>query len=151
MFGDTTISATMEHYAGTLESTEQLRQFSAEKPPLIYSNMPLDREIIDEVKRLKREENISEHAQIQLYRPQAEFTVALRDRQANVLAQLKRGESEPEFDSWLESNGKTRDAVMIERFYGRYGNAWLIFDLDGKYLDYFGIELIDYSSNLAKQ
>ena len=26
---------------------------------------------------------------------------------------------------------------MLEMFAGRYGTAWLIFDLDGRYLGYF--------------
>jgi len=151
MFNDVTISATMEQYAGTLKSPDQLRQYSDEKPPIIYSSIPVDREIIDEVNRLKREENVSEHAQTQLYRSRAEFTVALRERQANLLAQLRRSKGEPAFDAWLESNGEARDAVLIERFYGRYGNAWLVFDLDGRYLDYFALQMVDNAEIEAKQ
>lgn len=150
-FIDTTISATLEQYAGKLESTDQLRQYSDEKPPIIYATIPLDREIMDEVNRVKQEENVPEHAQMQLYRPHSEFSPALRDRQPVLLAQLGRGNSEPAYDSWLESNGKTRDEVMIERFYGRYGNAWLVFDLDGEYLGYFDIEWVDYSQDAAKE
>ena len=41
------------------------------------------------------------------------------------------------FTDWLQQNGKTEDEVLIERFSGRYGNVWLIFDLDGVYIDYF--------------
>ena len=41
------------------------------------------------------------------------------------------------FTDWLQQNGKTEEEVLIERFMGRYGNVWLIFDLDGVYVDYF--------------
>jgi hypothetical protein len=33
--------------------------------------------------------------------------------------------------------GKSEDEVLIARFNGRYGSVWLVFDLDGRYLDYF--------------
>ena len=130
-------STTMEQYVGTLESPDQLRQYSDETPPIIYSFIPLDKEVIAEVNRRRFEDNVVEHAQIQLYRPKAEMVVALRERQSSLLGRLQRTGSEAAFDEWLELNGKTRDEVLLERFLGRYKIVWLVFDADGKYLDYF--------------
>ena len=134
---DFVLSATMEHYGGALESPDQLRQYSAEKPPIIYAKIPLDSKIIEEVQRIRAEDGVAEHAQTALYRTRDEFTEALRERQPSVLRKLQRFDSEPAFDEWLKLSGKSRDSVMLERFMGRYQKAWLIFDLDGNYLDYF--------------
>jgi len=41
------LSATMEQYGGKLGSADDLQRFSDEKPPIIYSDFPLDREGID--------------------------------------------------------------------------------------------------------
>jgi hypothetical protein len=134
---DFVLSAIMEHYGGTLESPDLLRQYSAEKPPIIYAKIPLDSEIIREVQRIRAEDKVAEHAQTALYMSREEFTVALRERQPSVLRNLQRHDSEPAFDEWLKLNGKSGDSVMLERFLGRYQIAWFIFDLDGNYLDYF--------------
>ncbi len=134
---DFVLSATMEQYGGTLDSPDQLRQYSAEKPPIIYAKIPQDSEIIMEVKRIRAEDGVAEHAQTALYMSREEFTAALRERQPSVLRNLQRFNSEPAFEEWLELNGKSRDSVMIERFLGRYQIAWFIFDVDGNYLGYF--------------
>ncbi len=138
MFNDDfVLSATMEQYGGTLESPDQLRQYSAEKPAIIYSKLPLDSKIIKEVQRTRHEDGVAEHVQTALYMSREEFTAALLARQPSVLRKLQQLDSEPAFEEWLELNGKSRDSVMLERFLGRYKIAWLIFDLDGNYLDYF--------------
>ena len=36
-----------------------------------------------------------------------------------------------------QENGKTMDEVLILRFSGRYDNAWLIFDVEGRLVGYF--------------
>jgi hypothetical protein len=134
---DYVFSTTMEQYAGTLQSPDQLRQYSDETPPIIYSEIPLDKKLIDEVNRKRFVDNVVEHAQIQLYRPADEMVVALRERQSALLGRLQRTGSEPAFEEWLELNGKTRDSVLLERFLGRYKIVWLVFDAEGHYLDYF--------------
>jgi len=136
-FDEFVISATMEHYSGTLESADDLKQFSEEKPPIIYSDFPTDREGIDEVQRIKIEEKVLEHAQMRLYRGRPELATALKQRQMRVLDLLEKRDLRQAYTDWLEENGKSEDEVLIERFQGRYGSAWLAFDLDGSYLGYF--------------
>ena len=41
------------------------------------------------------------------------------------------------YEAWLKQHGKSGDEILIARFEGRYGKVWLVFDLDGKYIDYF--------------
>jgi hypothetical protein len=136
-FDSFVISSTMEQYAGTLESASDLERFSDEKPPIIFADIPMTHEALDEVRRIKLEEKVLEHAQLQLYRSRAELATALKERQEQVLERLKLTEVEQAFDDWLQQNGKSKDKVLIERFPGRYGSAWLVFDLDAKYLGYF--------------
>ncbi len=131
------VSSTMEQYGGKLVSAGDLKRFSEEKPPIIYSDFPLDREGIDEVQRIKVEEKVLEHAQMQLYRGQAELATALKQRQIAVLDVLDQKEMRQAYTDWLEQNGKSEDEVLILRFQGRYGYAWLVFDLDASYLGYF--------------
>ena len=127
----------MEHYNGTLESTEQLKKYSDEKPPIIYADMPLDRESLDEINRIKLEDKVLENAQLNLYRPQSELAQALRDRRQLFASRLQTYGHRPAFENWLREHGKSEDEVLIAPFDGRYGKAWLVFDLDGNYLSYF--------------
>jgi hypothetical protein len=137
MIDDFVISSTMEHYGGSLSSTGELARFSAEKPPIIYSDFPTDREGIDAVQRRKLEENVFEHAQIDLYRGLEEFKPALEKRQMRYFDRLDVSQSRESLQQWLEQNGKSLDEIMILRFRGRYGNAWLVFDSEAEYLGYF--------------
>lgn len=61
------VSSIMEQYGGKLESEAVLRQYSDEKPPIIYAHMPRVREALAEVQRIKIDEKVLEHAQMQLY------------------------------------------------------------------------------------
>ena len=130
-------SSTMEQYAGTLESTSDLQRFSDEKPPIIYSDFPLDREGIDEVQRIKIEDKVLEIAQIHLYRPRTELLAALHQRQFEVRDLLDSDGLQQTYSEWLQKNDKEEDEVLILRFSGRYDNAWLIFDLEGRLIGYF--------------
>ena len=136
IFDDFVVSATMEHYAGNLESASDLYRYSDERPPIIYSDFPTTREGVAEVQRIKMEEKSLEHAQTQLYRPHSELAAALKKRQINALDRLDKAERRQDFTDWLQQNGKGEDEVLIARFSGRYGVAWLIFDLNGVYIDY---------------
>lgn len=131
------VPATWEHYGGKLESVEKLREYSDEKPPIIFADLPLDKAQLAEINRIKVEEKVLENAQMQLYRPKSEFRAALAARQAIFQDRLDSFGARDEFENWLEENGRTAGEVMIARFDGRYGNAWLVFDRAGKYLGYF--------------
>jgi len=137
LIDDFMVSATMEHYGGKLESSADLERFSDEKPPIIYSDFPMTREGLDEVQRVKIEEKVLEHAQTRLYRSRADLLRALQRRQLLAQQRLDKNGARPAYEQWLEENGKSADEVLIERFTGRYGWAWLVFDLDGKYIGYF--------------
>ena len=130
-------STTMEQYAGTLASTSELQRYSDEKPPIIFSDFPLDREGIDEVQRIKIEDKVLEIAQMHLYRPRTDLLVALQNRQLAAEELLDRDGLKQVFADWLQEKGKTKDEVLILRFSGRYDNAWLIFDLEGRLAGYF--------------
>jgi hypothetical protein len=136
MIPEFVVSATMEHYGNSLTSASDLYRYSDERPPIIYSDFPMTREGIKEIERIMIEEEVLAHAQTGLYRPHSELAAALQKRQAQALYLLEEKGLQQIFTDWLQQNGKTEEEVLIERFMGRYGNAWLIFDLDGVYVDY---------------
>jgi len=93
--------------------------------------------MLDQVHRIKIEEKILEHAQMQLYRPKEEFVDALKARQTLFSGRMDFYKARESYEAWLKANGKAEDEVLFSRFSGRYGAVWLVFDLDGKYLSYF--------------
>ncbi len=137
LMDDFALSTTMDLYAGTLESPRVLEAYGEAQPPIIYAEIPRDREGLDKVQRIKVEERILEHAQIWLYRPPAELAPALRQRQILYAQMLDKFEARDAYTAWLREHGKREDEVLIAPFNGRYGRVWLVFDLDGDYLSYF--------------
>lgn len=131
------VSGIMEQYGGKLKSERELRRYSDEKPPIIYAHLPLDQEALAEVHRIKVEEKVLEIAQMQLYWPKEEFVKALKERQTLFSERMDFYNSREAYAAWLQANGKSEDEVLVARFSGRYGNVWLVFDLEGKYLSYF--------------
>ena len=134
LIDDFAVSATAESYAGSLESPRVLREYSDEKPPIIHAELPPDRELLDKVQRIKIEDQIPEHAQLWLYRPRAELAPALQKRQLMFGQRLDAAGKRGAYRDWLRERGKREDEVLIAPFNGRYGTAWLLFDLDGNYL-----------------
>lgn len=134
---DFMIPVTMEQYGGSLSSENVLQQYSDETPPIIYSQLEKTSAAFAEAKRIKDEQNISEAAQINLYQPQSSLKHALQERQELHRKLLVAEKSTDKFNSWLRQNEKTSEEVLIVQFAGRYGTAWLVFDLEGKYLSYF--------------
>lgn len=137
LLDDFAFSTTMDLYAGTLESPKALEKYSDLRPPIIYAEIPLDREGLDKVQRIKVDDKILEHAQIWLYRPPAELVPALRKRQVLYAQMLDKFEQRDDFEAWLREQGKHEAEVLIAPFSGRYGRIWLVFDIDGNYLSYF--------------
>lgn len=131
------VPATMEHYAGKLDSTDQLEQYSDEKPPIIYAHLPLEREALAEINRIKIESNVLEHAQLQLYQTRSGLVSALKSNQVVYMSRMGSRQQRGRFDSWLEQHGQSVEEVLVAPFSGRYGNVWLVFNLEGNYLDYF--------------
>ena len=72
-----------------------------------------------------------------LYRPREELLAALQKRQLAAQELLDKDGLKQVFADWLQENEKTMDEVLILRFSGRYDNAWLIFDLEGRLAGYF--------------
>jgi len=141
-------SSTMEQYGGTLSSTSELERFSDEKPPIIYSEFPFDREGLDEVQRIKLEDKVLEHAQINLYREHAELKPALERRQMFYFERLDSTQSREKLEHWLGLNQKTIERILIAEFSGRYGNAWLVFDEEARYLGFFrNVKPLDVESS----
>jgi hypothetical protein len=131
------VSATMDHYGDTLISEDILKQYSDEKPPIIYAHMEKNREALDEIQRMKIEEKVLEHAQVNLYQQKSGLTKALQERQMLFYDRMRFYQEEARFEAWLQQNQKSREDVLVMRFSGRYGQLWLVFDQDGKYLSYF--------------
>lgn len=131
------VPGTMRQYGGKLKSEQDLRQYSSEKPPIIFAHLPQVREVLDEVHRIKVEEKVLEHAQMQLYRPKEELVEALKARQTVFVDRMDFYQDKDAYDAWLKTNGKAEDEVLVARFSGRYGSIWLVFDLDGNYLSNF--------------
>jgi hypothetical protein len=42
-----------------------------------------------------------------------------------------------DYEHWLEKHNRQSDGILVALFRGRYGEVWLVFDRDGKYLGYF--------------
>jgi len=137
LIDDFVVGATMEQYGGKLESVDQLEQYSDEEPPIIFSDIPLDKEMLAEINRIKIEEKVLEHAQLQLYKSRAELVAAIKSRQEMFLRRLDDYEERDRYEAWLKQQAKSEDEIMIARFSGRYGSVWLVFDLEGRYLAYF--------------
>ena len=131
------VGAIMEQYGGKLESSDQLKQYSDEKPPIIFADLPLDKAALDEVNRITFEDKILSYAQLQLYQPRAELTAALKSKQVVYMSRMDYYQHRDRYEAWLEQQGKSEDEILIARFDGRYGKVWLVFNLDGSYLDYF--------------
>jgi len=131
------VGAIMEHYGGKLESSDQLKQYSDEKPPIIFADLPLGKETLAEINRIKLEDKILEHAQLPLYKTRSELAAALKSKQVIYMSRLDYYKHRDRYEAWLKQHSKSADEILIARFDGRYGKVWLVFDLDGKYLDYF--------------
>lgn len=131
------MSAIEENYGGKLKSIAQLADYSDEKPPIIFADLPLDAAVLAESTRIKIEEKVLEHAQLQLYIPKSGFKTGLQSRQKLYLVRMDQRDERDWFDAWLKQNQKTADQVLVAPFTGRYGRVWLVFDQDGKYQSYF--------------
>lgn len=131
------VPSTMEQYGGTLSSASELERFSDEKPPIVYAEFPLDQEGLDEALRIKNEDGVLEHAQVNLYKGHTELKSALEKQQMFFFERLDSSESREALEHWLQQNQKTIEQILIAQFSGRYGNAWLVFDEEAKYLGYF--------------
>ncbi|MBT8436795.1 MAG: hypothetical protein KJP11_05445 [Gammaproteobacteria bacterium] len=134
---DYVLTAIMGHYGGSLSSESVLKQYSDEKPPIIYAHLEQTSAAFAEANRKKVEEKIAEQAQLNLYRPQSELKYALQERQQLADKEIEYYKATDKLNDWLQQNQKTRQDVLFVRFAGRYGAAWLVFDLEGKYLSYF--------------
>ena len=139
LIDDFVVTAIEENYGGKLESTEWLKRFSDEQPPIIFADLPLNKEGLDEVIRIKQEEKVLEHAQLQLYRPFAEFKQALQQRQLRFYERLDYFKARENLEAWLKSSQMDAEDVLIAPFSARYGNVWLIFDKNARYLSYFEV------------
>ena len=137
MIDEFVVTATMEQFNGTLESEDDLKRFSDEKPPFIYAMLPKTKEGLDALNRLRIQEGVLDHARIGLYQPRSAVKDALKERQLMFYDRLEFYQAEGALEKWLQENQKSRDEILIARFAARYGNVWLVFDLDGKLLSYF--------------
>jgi hypothetical protein len=130
------VSTVESSFGSQLKSLEELNQFSPETPPIIFADMPLSRDALDEVMRIKAENRIPEVAQIQLYQPPSMFLTGLQNQQNLFLGLLEKSDLTVEFESWLQANQKQWADILVAPFSGRYGRVWLLFDRNAKYLDY---------------
>lgn len=131
------IPAIESDYGSQLESISELDKYSAESPPIIWSEIALDRAVLDEVTRIKLEQKIVEYAQVQLYQPPERLVSGLQKRQINTMKILQLSGAELRYEQWLQQNNKKPDEVLLGVFNGRYGRIWLVFDSTAKYIDYF--------------
>ncbi|MFT5112768.1 MAG: hypothetical protein ACI9VI_003181 [Candidatus Azotimanducaceae bacterium] len=135
---DYVFPVTSELYRGTLDSTDQLARFSPEEVPIIYAEYPTVRDEFAKVMRVKREQKIPEYAQLPLYRDHTAFVKQLKAKQAFFENQLSGSKQQAAFTTWLEQNEYQQDQILIAKFTGRYGQTWLLFAQDGRYIDYVG-------------
>ena len=131
------LAGTMEQFGGKLESASDLYQYSDERPPLVFADLQFDESTLEELAQLNLWESVLEYLQLPSKNTRSEFAAALKDSQRIFSDQLDLLEAREDYENWLRQNDKKADQVMIARIAGRYGEAWLVFDLDGKYLSYF--------------
>ena len=136
MVEDSMTPAIMSDYLGTLEAESDLSQFSRETPPIILSSLS-GFEGLAQARAVKQETGIHAHAQVQWYQSADEFRSVLESRQNRFTGMLSVSEVEARLMEWLHEANLTRDDIMLGRFNGRYGVAWLLFDRDARYLGYF--------------
>jgi hypothetical protein len=130
------VPAIMEQYGNTLTSARQLYAYSDERPPIVYADLPLEHDKLEEINRIKIEQKVLEHAQLDLYRPDG-LTQALKERQLLFFGRMDKLGGREAFQAWLKENGKAEDEILVAPFSGRFGKAWLVFDPEGRYLSYF--------------
>ncbi len=137
MFDEFVMSAIEENYGDSWTSQAALSAFSDEHPPIIYSDLPITREGLEEIHRIKIERQISEHALMDYYQPADALAGALLARQPLFADRMVSYGDRARFDSWLADSGKSPAEVLVAPFSGRYGRIWLVFDTEGNYFDYF--------------
>ena len=137
LFDEFLISAVDEHFAGSLDSYDVLAEYSDEKPPIIFADLPLNREAVDEATRVKEEEGVQLHAQIDFYQPQDALKPALQERQPLFLQRLEQTDVIEELTAWLKQKENLPKQMLFGSYKGRYGEAVLIFDREARYLAYF--------------
>jgi hypothetical protein len=137
LIGQFMVAGTMEQFGGKLESASDLYQYSDQRPPLIYADLEFDQATLEELSQLRLWESVLEYLQLQSKNARSDFASGLRDRQQIFKVQLDAYAAREGYEAWLRQNDKRADEVMIARIAGRYSEAWLVFDLDGKYLSYF--------------
>ena len=137
MIGQYVMSGTMEQAGSKIESASDLYQYSDARPPIVYADLQLDQRALEDIVNIDLWANVLEYVQKHAKDPRAELTAALRKMQPAFFEMLEQLDSREAFDAWLEQNDRQKDEVMISRLAGRYGEAWLVFDLEGRYLSYF--------------
>ena len=134
---DYAVSATEIDYGSRLNSLDELKRYSPERLPVIFMNIPIASEDIKEMMRIRAEENIAQHAQLQLYQPHSMLVPGLLKSQPTQLKRLQDPVAKQDFQEWLTQNQKLADDVLVSLFIGRYGESWMVFDKNGKYLGHF--------------
>ena len=137
VFDDFAIPAIASDYGSQIDSLDELKRFSTETPPIIFSEIPLDREILDEVVRIKFEDKINEYAQIQLYQPKSGLAAGLQKRRSMYLGLIDQAGQTDRYQQWLKENQKDQSEILVALFNGRYGRLWLVFDQEANYIGYF--------------
>ena len=137
LIDDFVVSAIADQYKDSIDSVDDLARYSDETPPIIFADMPTTQEGIDEVQRIKFDDKILEHAQVNIYAPKDRLRDALKLRQVRFNERLDFHQARYRYEAWLQQSGKSADQVLIAPFDGRYGRVWLVFDTDGKYQTYF--------------
>jgi hypothetical protein len=130
------LSTVADSYGMQINSLDELKKFSEHTPPLIFADIDQTREAVDEVLRIKIEDNIPEASQLHLYKPQSMMAKAFEMRQPGYTNILGETGASKKLEEWLQKNEKQREDVFVAPFNGRYGLIWLIFDRKAQYLDY---------------
>ena len=130
------VSTVAESYGSQLESVGELGQFSSETPPIIFANMKLTQEALDQVMRIKTEDKVPETSQLHLYQPSSMLVKGLESRQQTYLGLIEKWGVSETLEQWLKHRNEQQSEILIAPFKGRYGLVWLIFDREAKYLGY---------------
>jgi len=137
LIGQYMITGTMEQFGDKLESASDLYRYSDQRPPIVFADLKINEKTLSEINNLNLWESVIDYLQNHENSLKSEFAVGLKDRQLTFTDRLDAYKAREAYEAWLQQNDKSEGEVLISRIAGRYGEAWLVFDLDGKYLSYF--------------
>lgn len=115
---------------------DRIPHLSAERPPLVFSREPQNAGEAGGVFAFGMMTGVAKHEIAYLFEPLAENMVALLENQAAGIAALRQDtRSGKKLDALLERHKLAAADIVVARFSGRYGEAWMVLSRQGRLID----------------